>query len=122
MTATQTVGRYGEDVAARYLEELGFTILDRNWRSTERECPGELDIVAFGEDCLVFCEVKTRRSVSHGSPAEAVTRDKARRLRRLAMVYLRATEAHAKELRIDVISVLRPISGPARITHLRGIA
>ena len=54
---TNAVGRYGEDLAARYLTAEGFVILERNWRCEL----GEIDIVARDGDALVVCEVKTRR-------------------------------------------------------------
>ena len=125
MSSTASVGRYGEDVAARYLSAQGYEILARNWRSPRREMPGELDIVAKLADkhgvCLVFCEVKTRRSITAGTPAEAVTPEKMRRLRRLAGIWLSMNSVRTDEIRIDVISVLRPKAGPARITHLVGV-
>lgn len=122
MRDTQALGRYGEDVAARYLSSQGYEVIVRNWRSPRRDLPGELDIIARSQDCLVFCEVKTRRSIASGTPADAVTRDKVSRLRRLAGLWLSLHDARAAEIRIDVIAVMRPISGPARIEHLRGVA
>ena len=84
MNARGALGRYGEDVAAGLLQSMGMTILSRNWR-----CPaGELDIVARDGDALVVCEVKTRRGVSHGSPADAVGPRKMQRLRALALHWL----------------------------------
>ena len=64
MTAKDTLGRYGEDVAARHLAEQGYQVLCRNWRCDL----GEIDIVARDGDCLVVCEVKTRRSTACGLP------------------------------------------------------
>ncbi|MCL2781483.1 MAG: YraN family protein [Actinomycetia bacterium] len=84
MRAKDAVGRYGEDVAARHLADAGLTILARNWRCAD----GELDIVARDGPALVFCEVKTRRSVAFGDPSEAVGAVKAARLRRLALRWL----------------------------------
>ena len=72
---TRTLGRYGEDLAARYLGERGMQVLDRNWRCEH----GEIDLVALDGDCLVVCEVKTRRSTAFGEPVEAVTWRKAAR-------------------------------------------
>jgi len=115
------VGAYGERLAARYLVELGIQILDRNWRCDQ----GEIDIVAMDESCLVIVEVKTRRSLAFGSPVEAVTAVKAARLRRLACCWLtdhRSLVESVSDIRIDVIGVLRPSSGPARIEHLVAVA
>jgi putative endonuclease len=115
------VGAYGERLAARYLTEVGMTILDRNWRCDQ----GEIDIVAMDDSCLVIVEVKTRRSLSYGSPVEAVTAVKAARLRRLAGCWMtnhRSLVGSVAEVRIDVIGVLRPARGPAQIEHLVAVA
>lgn len=115
------VGAYGERLAARYLAEVGMAILDRNWRCDQ----GEIDIVAMDESCLVIVEVKTRRSLSFGSPVEAVTAVKAARLRRLAGCWMadhRSLVGSVADVRIDVIGVLRPTRGPAQIEHLVAVA
>jgi putative endonuclease len=109
------LGSHGERIAAAYLTSAGLRLLDRNWRCRE----GELDIVARDGDALVFCEVKTRRGVGYGSPAEAVTAAKQRRLRTLAQRWLAAHEEHAPELRFDVVGVLVRPERPALVTHLR---
>jgi len=116
-----TVGAYGERLAARYLVESGMQILDRNWRCDQ----GEIDLVAMDDTCLVIVEVKTRRSLAFGSPVEAVTAVKAARLRRLAACWLgdhRSQVDIVADIRIDVIGVLRPSSGPAQIEHLVAVA
>ncbi len=118
MAAKDTVGRYGEDVAARHLAELGYQVLQRNWRCDL----GEIDIVARDGDCLVVCEVKTRRGDAFGHPAEAVTQRKLARLRRLAARWLAESGLHPPQVRIDVVAVLRPPSGAARVEHLRAVA
>ncbi len=118
MAAKDTVGRYGEDVAARHLIENGLVVLQRNWRCEL----GEIDIVARDGDCLVVCEVKTRRSDAFGSPQEAVTPRKVARLRRLAARWLQESGMHPPQVRIDVVAVLRPPSGPALVEHLRAVA
>lgn len=115
------LGRYGEQLACRYLCDHGFTILERNWRCAR----GEIDIIAREAATLVVCEVKTRTSERFGAPFEAVTRHKLRRLRRLAILWLQTqarTEHMGTPLRIDIVSILRPESGAARITHLRGVS
>jgi len=115
------VGAYGERLAARFLVESGMQILDRNWRCAQ----GEIDIVAMDETCLVIVEVKTRRTLAFGSPVEAVTTLKASRLRRLAGCWLtehRSLVDSVADVRIDVVGVLRPSSGPAQIEHLVAVA
>lgn len=90
-------------------------VVDRNWRCTH----GEIDIIAWDGDVLVFCEVKTRRSDAFGTPADAVVGRKARRLRRLAAQWLRTTGAHAGEVRFDVVEVYPARAGAARVEHLQ---
>ncbi|MEV0651293.1 YraN family protein [Phytomonospora sp. NPDC050363] len=112
------LGRYGEQIAARHLTDDGLRVLDRNWRCSE----GELDIVARdGPGTLVFCEVKTRRSLRHGTPIEAVDAEKSHRLRRLAARWLKAHPRRADRLRFDVIGILAPRGGPLRLTHRREV-
>lgn len=117
MTLTRrAVGAYGERRAVEHLTATGLRVVATNWRCAQ----GEIDIVAWEGDVLVFCEVKTRRSGAYGPPAAAVVRAKARRLRRLAAQWLASTGAQADEVRFDVVSVLvRPGVG-VRIEHLRG--
>lgn len=117
MRAKDAVGRYGEKVAARYLLSEGFQVLDRNWRGPD----GELDIVALDAGALVVVEVKTRRGLGYGHPAEAVTPRKLARLRRLTAQWLAAHDVHPPSIRIDVIAVLVPRSGAAQVEHLVGV-
>jgi putative endonuclease len=113
--AKDAVGAYGERVAAGRLVEAGLIVLDRNWR-----CPrGEIDIIARDGATIVFCEVKTRRSAAFGSPLEAVTPAKARRLRRLAAAWLAEHPDVRGPVRFDVISVEPQRAGPALVEHLR---
>ncbi len=119
--ANRQLGDYGERLACRYLTDIGFTIVERNWRCAR----GELDIIATDGSALVVCEVKTRRSEAFGAPFEAVTPTKAKRLRRLAGLWLEQSPAGRSgglDLRIDVVSILKSGDRPARIEHLRGAA
>jgi putative endonuclease len=123
MRVKDAVGRFGEETAAARLEQAGWVILARNWRPPRGRndgVRGELDIVARDGDVLVFVEVKTRSSTAFGRPAEAVGYDKARRIRRLAAIWLAANaDARREAVRFDVISVLRGPAGLA-VDHLRG--
>lgn len=115
----RAVGDRGEGIAAEHLEGLGWRVVDRNWRCRE----GELDIVAEGADGqLLFCEVKTRRSLRCGAPVEAVVPAKARRLRVLAWAWLSAHGRRPPSFRIDVIGVLCPPDGPVQVHHLEAVA
>ncbi len=116
MAAKDVLGRYGEDLAVEHLQAAGLVVLARNWRCVH----GELDIVAEDGSTLVFCEVKTRSGARFGSPAEAVNRAKAARIRRLALAWLAEAERGWAELRFDVVGVVRPAGGPPTVEHLRG--
>lgn len=119
MTAARnsTLGRYGEDVAARRLSSHGMTVLDRNWRGPS----GEIDLVLRDGDVLVICEVKTRTTADRGHPLEAVNETKARRLRRLAAEWIEAHDVRPADVRIDLVGVLQPGRGAAQIEHLKGV-
>lgn len=115
--AKDVLGLQGEQVAARFLTKAGLTVLGRNWRCRD----GEIDIVALDGRTLVICEVKTRSGVRFGTPVEAVTRPKARRLRRLAVAWVRAHGLVFDQIRIDVVGVLRAASGEFSVEHVRGV-
>lgn len=111
-----TLGRLGEDAAAAYLRKAGMRVLDRNWRTPR----GEIDIVAAEGDCLVVCEVKTRRSMDFGHPLEAIGSRKMRTLRSLAGAWMTERSLHAPRVRIDAVGILVPHEGPVVVTHVRG--
>ena len=105
-------GRCGEDLAAAFLLKLGYRILNRNWRLKT----GEIDIIADHAGVLVFCEVKTRRSLLYGSGAEAVGRRKQQRIIRTALLYMQGLPD--RPCRFDVIEVLLlPRQSPA-VNHI----
>jgi putative endonuclease len=106
------VGRLGEQAAARYLEGLGYRVLDHNWRSPDPEQRGELDLVLRHRRDLVICEVKTRTGEALAHPAEAVTREKAARLRRLAVLWLRG---HRRSRRSRSLFTARTTPAPSRV-------
>lgn len=118
MGAKDELGRRGEDVAVAALERAGLVVLDRNWRCSE----GELDIVATDRSqrhpVVIFCEVKTRSGQGYGSPFEAVTQGKRRRLRRLGLLWL--AQPHIRgfpRMRFDVIGVLWPPGEEPTVEH-----
>ena len=114
---TTSLGRFGEELAVRYLREQGMEVIGRNWR-----CPhGEVDVIAMDGNCLVICEVKTRAPSAFGDPVEAVTAAKARRLRRLAGAYLSAHPSAPEAVRVDVIGILCPPGRPPVLRHVVGL-
>jgi putative endonuclease len=111
------LGKIGEDIATVYLQDLGYEILERNWRFKRVE----LDIVAQSGSTLVFCEVKTRRSVSHGIPSDAITPLKLQHIRTAALHWLSNHQSRHRGIRIDAISVIYCDSQPPTISHIKGI-
>ena len=103
MTAgRRALGARGEMLAARWYEAHGYTVVERNWRCRD----GELDLVLVHGRTLVFSEVKTRSSTAYGTPAEAVTRTKQLRIRRLGMRWLEEHDARPASIRFDVACVI----------------
>lgn len=99
---TLDIGKYGEQVAAGFLEEKGHRIIRQNFRSGK----GEIDLVAWSpEGCLVFAEVKTRALDGFGGPEEAVDRKKQDMIARTAGAFM-AQIGYEGEIRFDIISVL----------------
>ena len=120
-TATNRLGKIGEQIAARHLEALGYVIVERNVRVAVDELRGEFDIIARHGDTLVFCEVKTRRVSADGDDALlGVTDLKQRQLRKLAGAYLARLD-RACEVRFDVVGVSwKPTGGSAQVAHIIG--
>jgi putative endonuclease len=113
------LGALGEQLAVDHLTRLGLRVLTRNWRCRY----GELDVVATdpAAHTVVFVEVKTRTGDGFGGLAHAVTPQKARRLRRLAALWLASQDRSWDAIRIDVIGVRIGRCRTPEITHLQGI-
>ncbi len=111
------LGAWGEEQAAKTLEQAGFRIVGRNFRTRF----GEVDLIARKDDILAFVEVKLRKNEDYGSAREFVTVSKQRKIRMAAESYL-SSRIWAQELqpRFDVIEVYAPhgTNGRAEITHL----
>lgn len=98
---SREIGALGEKIAAEYLTRLGYVIRERNFRSRE----GEIDIIAEKDDFLIFIEVRTRRSLSFGTPEESVTAKKKERLIALTQAYMEDREDLPPSWRIDVMAL-----------------
>ena len=109
------VGSHGEVLAAAALERAGYAILATQYRTPH----GEIDIVARDGPCLVFVEVKARRSIETGTPAEAVTPQKQRRVAAMAREYLAREGTDAADCRFDVVAILLPDGAPPVIDIIR---
>lgn len=106
-------------VGPDHLSGLGLQILGRNWRCRY----GELDVIAVDPttNTVVFVEVKTRTGDGFGGLAQAVTEQKARRLRRLAAMWLATQEQRWAAVRIDVIGVRIGRRRTPEVSHLQGV-
>jgi putative endonuclease len=95
------LGRKGEDLAASYLCNLGWEILERNYRTRL----GEIDLVCRDRDSIVFVEVKTRTETDFARPDQSVTQRKQAKLRRLVEDYLVQHRQESADVRFDVLGV-----------------
>lgn len=111
-----TLGLDGESIAALYLKKKKYKIVDQNYRCRL----GEIDIVAFFNNTMIFCEVKTRRHKEFGEPFESITKTKQNRLRRLAEYYILSNkDLKNLNFRFDVVSILMNKKGkPSEVFHI----
>jgi putative endonuclease len=101
MSDARTLGRSGEEAALVYLLRRKYKIVCRGFRFHR----GEIDIIAYDKDILVFVEVKTRRSPDFGRPEESVTPLKQRQIRKLAEAYLMLNDLGDIPCRFDILSL-----------------
>lgn len=113
MAIHNELGKGGEDEAVRFLEEQGYRIRHRNWRSGRKE----LDIVAEDGNELVIVEVRTRRNNQFGTPEESINGQKIRRIVSSADAYVRKF-AIDSPVRFDIISLIGEQS-PWSIEHIK---
>ena len=112
MIEPHELGKLGEGLAANYLIDKGYQILERNWHSGHKE----VDIIALDDDYLVIVEVKTRKSDDFGEPDIAVGRDKQRMLIWAADAYVRIKKLNV-DVRFDIISIVFTDTEP-EIEHI----
>ena len=107
-------GRMGEDMAHRYLRGRGCTVVARNYRPPSGH--GEIDLVVWHGEKLVFVEVKTRHTAEFGEPDRAVDAEKRRHLARAARDYARRAGVEWPQVRFDIVAV---VLSPRRIEWFR---
>ena len=95
------IGSAWEEAAVRWLQRAGVRILARNYRCSQ----GEIDVIGYHRDCLVFFEVKYRKNEEYGSPEEAVGAAKQQKICRCAAVYLYSHGGMEQAIRFDVVAV-----------------
>ncbi len=95
------IGKLGEKIAQRYVEELGYNIIEKNFCAYQ----GEIDIIARDKSEIVFIEVKTRTNLLFGKPIEAVNTQKLKHLLSTIKYYIYLNNLQDDYIRIDVIEV-----------------
>lgn len=101
MYERHVLGRNGEDEAVKYLEKIGYKIIERNFLCRQ----GEIDIIALEGDYIVFLEIKSRTSNEYGLPSEAVTEKKLKHMIKAIQYYLYKRNLENENIRIDAIEV-----------------
>ncbi len=115
LSSGHALGRSGEEAAVAYLRKKKFVIVERGFRFHR----GEIDIIAYDGDTLVFIEVKTRRDKVFGLPEESVTPAKQAQVRRVAEAYLMIHNLHDVPCRFDILSISCDEKEGYQIRHLR---
>jgi putative endonuclease len=113
MAAHNELGRYGEDIAKHYLQEKGYHVVNQNWIYGR----AEIDLIAFYESKLIFIEVKTRSSVTHGEPEDFVNHKKERQLEFASLEYIERIQ-HQGEIRFDVVAIVITKDKQFKINHI----
>ena len=114
MKSNKEIGQIGEDAAVLFLEQLGYNILERNWRFSR----AEIDIIAKDHDILVFVEVKTRSYNYYGEPEDFINERKEHLLSDAASQYMNLIK-YDWEIRFDIISILILKNQELQIKHFK---
>ncbi|MGA2183256.1 MAG: YraN family protein [Bryobacteraceae bacterium] len=115
--AGQALGRRGEDIAHRFLQRAGIIVVARNYRLASGA--GEIDLVGWDHDTLVFAEVKSRTTDEFGAPDRAIDAEKRQRMLRAARDFARHAEVPWEKVRFDIVSVV--FTTPPAVTHFRDV-
>jgi putative endonuclease len=111
----QAVGARGEDLAHRFLQSAGMVVVARNYRMASGA--GEIDLVGWEREILVFVEVKSRRTNEYGAPDRAISPEKQQSVVRAAREYARHAGVPWDRVRFDVVTVV--FSTPPALEHFR---
>lgn len=114
MIRQKIFGKLGEDVAAKFLQAKGYTIIARNFRIRS----AEIDIIARVHDVIIFVEVKARSNIRHGLPSEAVTLRKQQKIIEAAGVFLQDENFADCACRFDVVEVYLRGGNVEEINHI----
>ena len=117
MAAHNELGAWGEQLASDFLQQKGYTIIERDWKLGHKD----LDIIARHKGVVVFVEVKTRRNRVFEEPEEAIDHRKLQHLRQAINYYVKSRRINL-EIRLDVITVVgTPEGDPPEISHIEDI-
>ncbi|MFQ6069687.1 MAG: YraN family protein [Candidatus Aminicenantales bacterium] len=114
-TSKHAFGKSGEEIALAYLKKKRYRLVERNFRIFK----GEIDIIAYDRETLVFIEVKSRTGTAFGLPEEAVTPHKQQQLRKVASGYLAQHNLMEAACRFDVVSIVFDERGKYCINHIK---
>jgi len=116
MREKKDLGDLGEKIAEKFLKDKGYKILDKNFRYSNF---GELDIIASQGDNIIFCEVKTRKKIGPTQflPEDNITRDKQKKLIKLAEIYLGKNNLTDHSWQIDILAIEIYLNGAFDIRH-----
>ena len=109
-------GKKGEDIAKKYLQNLGYKIIETNWHYSKN---AEIDIIAKDKTTLVFVEVKTRTTLNFGHPFEAINQRKIEKINTAITAYLQLSEKKYNAYRFDGIAIIG-LKNPT-IEHLKNL-
>jgi putative endonuclease len=113
--AAHDLGKLGEKIALHYLKDKKYKIIAKSYRLFR----GEIDIIAYDHETLVFIEVKTRKSTDYGFPEESVTPSKQQQIRKVAQGFLAKNNLQDVECRFDVISLSFDEKEGYSVQHLK---
>ncbi len=117
MAQHNELGKWGEELAARYLQELGYSIIESDWKSGHRD----IDIIAMDGDEVVFVEVKTRSNTHFAEPIDAVNYHKMMNLRRSFNHYIKFHRVN-NPIRFDIIGIVGTPEGESpKIEHFKDV-
>ena len=116
-SSNRVKGAQGELIAAQYLVDKGYQVLEKNWHYSTN---AEIDIIAKDGAQYVFVEVKTRSSCNYGHPFEAINYTKIKRIEMAGLAYLNEINDSKADFRVDVVAVINPKN--PQIEHITGLS
>lgn len=113
MALHNDLGKAGESIAKRYLEDQGYEVLDENWTFGK----AEIDLIVYKNGIIIFVEVKSRSSVAFGEPEEFVHKAKEKQMELAANAYIDIMN-HQNEIRFDIIAITFTKNKSYNLNHI----